>query len=175
MTLDDLRNYTAAIRAPLSIKYRNYTIHGCGAPSSGAVGLSAMNILAGYPDIGEAATINQSTHYVNEAMRFAYGQRTQLGDPSFVKGMDAYQASMLSQATADAVRAKIQPVDTLNVSAYDPQGFESLVTPGTSAVVTADKSGLAIALTTTVNLLFGSHLMVPETGVILNNEMNDFR
>ncbi|EME39113.1 hypothetical protein DOTSEDRAFT_75017 [Dothistroma septosporum NZE10] len=174
MTLADLKNYTVAIRPAQNITYRGYKVHGTGAPSSGTVGLSILKIMEGYTDIGQAATLNLSTHYVDEAMRFAYGQRTELGDPLFVDGMDVYQADMLSPETVAAVRAKISPYHTLNVSAYDPSGFESLVTPGTSAVVTADVSGLAIALTTTVNTLFGSKVLVPETGVICNNEMNDF-
>jgi gamma-glutamyltranspeptidase/glutathione hydrolase len=174
MTMQDLKDYNVAIRPPQNITYRNYTIHSTGAPSSGTVALSAMKIIEGYKDIGQAATINESTFLFDEALRFAYGQRSQLGDPLFVKNLDLYQAEMLSNATVSAVRAKINPLHTLNVSDYDPSGFESLVTPGTSAVVTSDVTGLSIALTTTINLLFGSHLMVPETGIILNNEMNDF-
>ncbi|TKA24794.1 hypothetical protein B0A49_13626, partial [Cryomyces minteri] len=85
-----------------------------------------------------------------------------------------YENQMLNATTAAEIRAKISDVRTLNVSAYDPSGLESLETPGTSHVVAADASSMAITLTTTVNLLFGSHLMVPETGVIMNNEMNDF-
>ncbi len=73
--------------------------------------------------------------------------------------MYKYQEEMLSPKTAAEIRDKIKP-HTLNVSAYDPSGFESLDTPGTSAIVVADSSGMAISLTTTVNLLFGSHLMV---------------
>ena len=174
MTLDDLKNYTVAIRKPASISYRDYSINSCSAPSSGTVAMSAMKIIEGYSTIGWASTVNESTHLFDEALRFAYGQRSKLGDPSFVPGLDQYQAEMLYEATAEAVRARIEPYHTLNVSAYDPDGFESLQTHGTSAVTVADRSGLAISLTTTVNLLFGSHIMVPETGVILNNEMNDF-
>ncbi|KAK3677525.1 hypothetical protein LTR78_002375 [Recurvomyces mirabilis] len=174
MTLADLKNYTVAIRPPSAISYRDYKITSGSAPSSGTVLASVMKIIEGYTTIGEASTVDESTHLFDEAIRFAYGQRSELGDPSFVKGMDAYQADMLSETTAAAVRAKINPEHTLNVSAYDPSGFESLVTPGTSAVVTSDKSGMTISITTTVNLLFGSHIMVPETGVILNDEMNDF-
>ncbi|OQO07557.1 hypothetical protein B0A48_07254 [Cryoendolithus antarcticus] len=174
MTLADLKNYTVAIRAPAAITYRDYNIHSCSAPSSGIVAMSVMKIIETYPDIGWASTLNISTHRFDEALRFAYGQRSELGDPLFVPGLDAYQAAMLSPATVAAVRAKISDASTLNTSAYDPSGFESLPTNGTSAVVTADASGMAVSLTTTVNLLFGSHLMVPETGVILNNEMNDF-
>lgn len=174
MTLEDLTNYTVAIRDPAGINYRDYKIHSCSAPSSGTVAMSAMKIIEGYPDIGQAATVNLSTHRFDEALRFAYGQRSELGDPSFVEGLDKYQADMLSDETANAVRAKLDDHRTQNVSAYDPDGFESLETPGTSAIVASDASGMAIALTTTVNLLFGSHVIVPETGVIMNNEMNDF-
>lgn len=174
MTLEDLRNYTAAIRKPAQINYRDYKISSCSAPSSGTVAMSVMNIISGYDDIGEAATLNLSTHRFDEALRFAYGQRTELGDPYFVEGLDEYQASMISNATGAAVRARISDYHTQNTSAYDPDGFESLETPGTSAIVTSDQSGMAVSLTTTINTLFGSRIMVPETGVILNNEMNDF-
>lgn len=78
---------------------------------------------------------------------------------------------MLSEMTGQLIRSKISDFQTQNVSWYDPKGIESLETPGTSHVVTADKDGMAISLTTTVNLLFGSQLIVPETGVIMNNEM----
>jgi gamma-glutamyltranspeptidase/glutathione hydrolase len=81
---------------------------------------------------------------------------------------------MLSSAAATEIRSKISDGTTQNVSWYDPGGLESLETPGTSHVVTADASGMSISLTSTVNLLFGSQVMVPETGVIMNNEMNDF-
>jgi gamma-glutamyltranspeptidase/glutathione hydrolase len=79
--------------------------------------------------------------------------------------------NMLSEKTGKEIRRKISDGHTANVSWYNPQGLESLETPGTSHVVTADASGMAISLTTTVNLLFGSQIMVPETGVIMNNEM----
>jgi gamma-glutamyltranspeptidase/glutathione hydrolase len=174
MTMEDLKNYTAAIRAPSAIDYRDYRIRSCSAPSSGTVAMSVMKIIEGYPTIGEAATLNLSTHRFDEAIRFGYGQRSELGDPEFVEGMYEFQDEMLNATTAALIRSKISDFHTLNVSAYDPSGFESLDTPGTSAVVVSDRSGLSISLTTTVNLLFGSHVMVPETGVIMNNEMNDF-
>ena len=88
--------------------------------------------------------------------------------------MQKYEDEMISARTAAEVRSKISDQHTLNVSAYDPSGLESLETPGTSHIVTADASGLAVSLTTTINLLFGSQVMVPETGVIMNDEMNDF-
>lgn len=173
MTLEDLRNYTVALRTPSTIKYRGYKLSSCSAPASGVVALAVMNIVSGYDDMGDPAALNISTHRLDEAMRFGYGMRTKLGDPSFVSGLSEYGDDMLSVDTGKDIRAKILS-QSQNVSYYDPSGIESLETPGTSHVVVADKSGMAISLTTTVNLLFGSHLMVPETGVIMNNEMNDF-
>lgn len=119
-------------------------------------------------------------------------KRTELGDPLFVDGMAEYQQDMLKQSTIDEIRSKISDLHTLNVSSYDPSGIESLNTyvphlsfprrhwlgltgisrPGTSHIAAADHSGLAISVITTINLLFGSHVMVPETGIIMNNEMN---
>ncbi|KAL1640316.1 hypothetical protein SLS58_006989 [Diplodia intermedia] len=174
MTLDDLKNYTARIREPVSVDYRGYKLTTGGAPSGGIVALSALKIVEGYKDFGNPANINLTTHRLDEAIRFAYGERTELGDPDFVDGMYEYMDQMLSKNTTSLIRSRISDFHTQNVSAYDPDGIESLETPGTSHVVTADKSGMAISLTTTINLLFGSQLMVPETGVIMNDEMNDF-
>jgi gamma-glutamyltranspeptidase / glutathione hydrolase len=174
MTLDDLKNYTVAIRKPAQIKYRGYKLTSCSAPSSGEVALATLKTVEGYSDFFKPGNVNLSTHRLDEAIRFAYGQRADLGDPLFVPGLDKYQQEMISASTAAEVRSKISDYHTLNVSAYDPSGLESLETPGTSHIVTADQSGMAITLTTTVNLLFGSQLMVPETGIIMNNEMNDF-
>ncbi|OOQ83174.1 gamma-glutamyltranspeptidase [Penicillium brasilianum] len=175
MTVEDLKNYTVAIRNTSQIDYRGYKITSTTAPSSGIVALSILKILSTYQGLfGSGKSINISTHRMDEAMRFGYGERTKLGDPSFVEGMDEYQQSMLKQSTIDSIRGKISDTATLNVSAYDPSGLESLETPGTSHLATADHTGLAISVITTINLYFGSHVLVPETGIIMNNEMNDF-
>jgi gamma-glutamyltranspeptidase/glutathione hydrolase len=98
-------------------------------------------------------------------------QRTELGDPLYLDGIQEMQDDMLSEKMGKLIRGKISDRRTENVSWYDPKGLESLETPGTSHVVTADASGMAITLTSTINTLFGSQVMVPETGVIMNNEM----
>ncbi|KAG2412527.1 hypothetical protein HFD88_010084 [Aspergillus terreus] len=174
MTLDDLRNYTVAIRNISQIDYRGYKITSTTAPSSGIVAMSILKIVDGYRDFFTPSNVNLSTHRLDEAMRFAYGQRSLLGDPAFVEGMGEYQEDILKKVTVDDVRSRISDARTQNVSAYDPDGFESLNTPGTSHIATADHSGFAITAITTINLLFGSKVMVPETGIIMNNEMDDF-
>ncbi|RAL63550.1 hypothetical protein DID88_003594 [Monilinia fructigena] len=125
-------------------------------------------------DMSTPSQLNFSTHYLDEAMRFGYGQRTLLGDPSFLSNLTNYEKRMVSESTAAELRSKIEQYQTLNVTAYNPATYDILSDNGTSATVTADKSGLTIAMTSTINTLFGSRLMIPETGVIMNNEMNDF-
>ena len=173
MTMEDLENYTIALRKPSEISYQGYKATACGAPAGGSVALSTLKVIDGLEGLGDPAQRNFTTHRLDEAIKFAYGERTKLGDPSFVEGMLAYQNSMLSDATAAVIRSKLanNPQD---VSYYNPDGIENLETPGTSHIVAADRSGLAISMTTTINTLFGSQVRVPETGVIMNNQMNDF-
>lgn len=174
MTVHDLANYTAAIRTVPNITYHDFMLYSCSAPSSGSIVLNTLNTVSGYQDFFGMDAVNISTHHLDEAIRFGYAARTEFGDPSFVANMSIYEAELVLPQTGADIRAKISDTQSFNVSYYDPSGIESLETPGTSAVMTADASGLAISLTTTVNLLFGSNLIVPETGVIMNNEMNDF-
>lgn len=74
MTLDDLKNYKVAIRKPAEITYRDYKLTACSAPSSGTVALSALKIVEGYQGFGDAININISTHRLDEATRFGYGE-----------------------------------------------------------------------------------------------------
>ncbi|KAL4811069.1 nucleophile aminohydrolase [Aspergillus unguis] len=174
MTLEDLKNYTAVARRHSEINYRGYKVASTSTPSSGTVALNMLNVLDTYSPFFTQSDVNLSTHRMDEAMRFGYGLRTVLGDPSFVEGMAEYEKSMLDQTTAKDIHQKISDYRTQNVSAYDPEGLESLETPGTSHIATIDHSGFAVSAITTINLLFGSRVVVPETGVIMNNEMDDF-
>ncbi|KAL3463101.1 gamma-glutamyltranspeptidase-domain-containing protein [Aspergillus heterothallicus] len=174
MTLEDLRNYTVVVRDIAQINYRGYQVTSTTTPSSGSVALNMLKVLDTYEPLFTERNVNLSTHRMDEAMRFGYGLRTQLGDPQFVEGMTKYEKGMLEAQTISNIRGKISDLRTQNVSAYDPAGIESLETPGTSHIATVDHSGLAISAITTINLLFGSKVMVPETGIIMNNEMDDF-
>ena len=173
MVLKDLEKYQVLSRRPVSIDYKGITVHGCGVPASSSVVLSALKILEGYGD-AEKDDHDLRIHRMDEAMRFGYGKRASFGDPYFVDGLAELEAEMLTEKFGVDTRSRISDRHTLNISDYDPEGFESLDDHGTSHVVTADASGMAFSLTTTVNLFFGSRLMVPETGVIMNDEMNDF-
>ena len=173
MTLADLQNYTVAIRPPLSISYRGYQLHSIPVPASGVVVLSALKALEGYPPV-TPATLDLTVHRFDEVLRFGYGARADMGDPAFVAGTLTYEDQLLSAAHAADVRARIDDARTQNTSAYDPSLFATIDTPGTSEITAVDASGMAVSVTTTINLLFGSQVLVPETGVILNDEMDDF-
>ncbi|KAK1761450.1 hypothetical protein QBC47DRAFT_370135 [Echria macrotheca] len=173
MTLDDLKNYTARVKDALTIDYRGFKLFSTDAPSSGAVMLNILNIMNQYsPE--ELKDRNLTSHRLVEAMKFAYGARQELGDPDFVRNIEGLQQQMLSVEKAKEIRARILDNMTLPLSAYNPQGVYAVDSPGTSHIVTADRSGMTISSTTTVNLLFGSQLMTPDTGIILNDEMDDF-
>jgi gamma-glutamyltranspeptidase/glutathione hydrolase len=132
MTLADLKNYTVAIREPAAIDYKGYHIKSCAAPAGGVVALAALNIFKGYNN-ADPAQLNLTVHHLDESMKFAYGMRTQLGDPSFVANTLRYEGDMLSEKTAQEARAKISDTKTFNVSYYDPSGLESLETVSTKA------------------------------------------
>ncbi|KAL8791956.1 MAG: hypothetical protein Q9195_005445 [Heterodermia aff. obscurata] len=174
MTKDDLADYTVAVRSPVEISFHGYRLRASGVPASGAVTLSILKTLEGYGNFTASESVNLSTHRMVEAMRFGYGKRASFGDPDYLDDFHGFEASILNESYAAAIRSKILDSTTQNISAYDPNGFEMHPSHGTSHIATIDSSGLAISLTTTINLFFGSHLMIPENGIILNNQMNDF-
>ncbi|SPJ72902.1 related to gamma-glutamyltransferase [Fusarium torulosum] len=172
MTLDDYKNYEAISREVLQTEYKGYNVYGISSPAGGAVSLNILNTMNGYTHQDEDR--NTTLHIYIEAMKFAYGARLRLGDPDFVEGVPELEHEMLNLTTAEKIRKKIDPQNTQDLKNYDPDGIYSSDGHGTSHIVTADGDGMAVSLTTTVNLIFGSFLMDNLTGVILNNEMNDF-
>ncbi|KAM0194250.1 hypothetical protein ACHAPA_005068 [Fusarium lateritium] len=172
ITLDDYRNYEAISREVLQTEYKGYNVYGISSPAGGAVSLNILNTMNGYTHQDEDR--NTTLHIYIEAMKFAYGARLRLGDPDFVDGVPELEHEMLNLTTAEKIRKKIDPQNTQDLKKYDPKGIYSSDGHGTSHIVTADGDGMAVSLTTTVNLIFGSFLMDNLTGVILNNEMNDF-
>ncbi|KAI8634518.1 gamma-glutamyltransferase [Xylariaceae sp. FL1651] len=173
MTLKDLAEYETIIRRSVNISYRGFKLYSSGAPTSGVVGLSMLKTMEGY-NIADTADVNLTLHRFDEAMRFAYGAHQVMGDPEFLHDIDKLEDKMLDASKAASIRAHILDNSTQPVHNYNPDKVYTPESHGTSHIVTADGSGMAVSSTTTVNLLFGNLLMVPETGVILNNEMNDF-
>jgi gamma-glutamyltranspeptidase / glutathione hydrolase len=177
VTLDDLRNYRAVERTPLtgsyqSRKYGELAILTAPPPSSGGIGLLQMLGMlegSGYDSSGPGSTA--SIHYVTEVMRRFFADRSQyLGDPDFVKNpvkllLDpAYKK--IRRATIDPLRA----TPSADVHPGLPQG-ESSETTHYSII---DAEGNAVAVTFTLNNAYGSAVTVPGLGFLLNDEMDDF-
>lgn len=173
MTLADLRDYKVLSREVLSATYRGHTLHTAGIPSSGSVAVGILKTMEQYP-LEDSLDVDLSVHRFIEAMRFAYGARLELGDPEFVPGAKDAEEGLMSEARARRTRERILDDRTQPVDVYDPRGRYTADGHGTSHFSAVDGDGMAVSMTSTVNLLFGAQLMDPASGVILNNEMNDF-
>ncbi|WRT64127.1 gamma-glutamyltransferase [Kwoniella shivajii] len=171
MTLDDLKGYQVEWNQPLSIQYRDYTLWAPPAPASGAIWLSAMGILSQFEPESEGSV--EDLHRLTEALRLAYGQRTALGDPNYVPGLEEKQLSWLTPS-AIKERSKLITDKTHAPDYYKPSKVEIVNDHGTSNITVADSDGMVISITTTVGLSWGSHIIVPKYGFVLNDSMDDF-
>src|SRR5215475_7541528 len=173
LTLEDLKGYKAIWREPLVGSYRKRTVITMPPPSSGGVALIQMlNVLEGH-QLTKLAPPNSATylHLVAEAMKHAFADRAQyLGDPEFVK---TPIATLLSKDYAAWIRGRISPVKTHPPKYYGLANFKS-EQGGTTHFSVLDRFGNAVACTLSVNTRFGSKILVPKTGIVLNNEMDDF-
>ena len=168
----DLDQYTVREMTPVECDYRGYHIVSAPPPSSGGVVIcEILNIVEGYPlkELGFRSA--QAVHYQIEAMRHAYLDRNSyLGDPDFVKNpLDR----LLDKAYAAKIRAAIDPAKA-GVSKDLKPGVEPHEGNNTTHFSIVDKDGNAVAVTYTLNDWFGAKVTVPGTGVLLNNEMDDF-
>jgi gamma-glutamyltranspeptidase / glutathione hydrolase len=172
MTLDDLKSYQPIIRAPMRGTYRGYDIVSMPLPSSGGVVLlETLNILEGFP-MGEMKQGSApSLHVLIEAMKRAYADRARyLGDPAFVK---VPVATLTSKDYAAKQRASID-LDratpwTDALSALPPHEGDN-----TTHFSVVDSAGNAVSNTYTLNFNYGVGLVAEGTGVLLNNELDDF-
>lgn len=175
MTLEDLAGYKAIVRQPVNATYRDTRIFSTVAPSSGTVVLSALKIFEGYNGsyLESSPEYNLTTHRIIEATKLAYGQRANYGDPAYTANITALEHLYLTEPVIEAARAEIVDNTTFGNAYYTPTGYVPSAEGGTSHMAVVDGSGMAVSLTTTVNLYWGSRVMTPE-GIILNNEMDDF-
>ncbi len=172
ITQADLDQYKTRELKPVECDYRGYGIVSAPPPSSGGVVIcEILNILEGYPlkDLGYHSA--QAVHYQIEAMRHAYVDRNSyLGDPDFVKNpLDR----LLSKDYATKIRAVIAP-DKAGVSQDIKPGVAPHEGSNTTHYSIVDQWGNAVSVTYTLNDWFGAKVTAAGTGVLLNNEMDDF-
>lgn len=169
-TAGELAGYRVREREPIRFSYRGWDITAAPPPSSGGVALAQiLQILEGW----DLSTLDEPhrVHLIAEAMRRAYRDRTiYLGDPDFVR---MPVARLTSADYAAGLRASIHP-DKATPSGLLSGQPAPLEDDETSHFSIIDAEGNRVSTTQTVNLLYGSGMVAPGTGVLLNNEMDDF-
>jgi gamma-glutamyltranspeptidase/glutathione hydrolase len=173
ITENDLKNYTPKWRKPLISDYRNNKIITMGPPSSGGVHIIQMlNILENY-DLKQIG--HNTTDYINllaEVMKYAYADRSKhLGDPDF---FDVPILEITNKKYAKSIKNKIKIGKSTPSSKILPGSFDDNESTETTHFSVADKNGNVVSSTYTLNSTFGSGVTIKGTGILMNNEMDDF-
>lgn len=170
----DLKNYLPKYRAPVRGRYRGHDIYSMSPPSSGGIHVvQILNILEdlNLRKMGPGHPL--SIHYTTEAMRQAFADRSKyLGDPDFEKIPNAF---LLSKVYAASVRSQFKSDKARSATEVAPGIIPPLYeSDETTHLTIADSEGNVVSSTQTINGLFGSALVAAGTGIVLNNEMDDF-
>src|SRR6185436_13503193 len=170
--LADFEHYRAVERRPLECNYRGYRVMSGPPPSSGGVVLcESLNLLSGWPVDPADFHSAQSVHYMTESLRRAFRDRNlRLGDPAFVR---ADVERLISPDYADELRRGIDPDKATPSASLMGPGF-TVEGSTTTHISVVDAAGNAVSLTYTLNDWFGARVMAAGTGILLNDEMDDF-
>lgn len=173
ITHQDLSNYNIEELPPIICDYRGYQVISAPPPSAGGVALCEMlQITEAYPLRFLGYHSAAAVHYITEAMRYAYAERnTYLGDPNFVKNPVTWLLSPQHIANLRAQITEFQAGDSNHIGLSLQSNPEKNNTTHYSVV---DKYGNAVAVTYTINSIFGAGVIAGESGFFLNNEMGDF-
>lgn len=173
MTVEDMASYKAIMREPVKGSYRGYEIVSMPPPSSGGVHLiQILNTLEGYPIGALGENSSETLHLMAEAMKLAYADRSEyLGDPDFV---DVPVEALMSKDYAADMRAKISASFATPSEQIKPADLAPYESDQTTHYSIIDKDGNAISNTYTINFSYGSGLVADGTGILMNNEMDDF-
>ena len=171
---EDFIRYEAKRREPVRTIYRNHEIIGYPPPSSGGVHVAQiLNILENFDLFSMAPDSADFVHVVTEAMRLAFADRSYwLGDADFV----SVPRGLASKKYARMLAKKINPTKLTKVDAHSTplDSDTDLFGKHTTHFSAADSDGWWVACTATINTTFGSGVVIPDTGIVMNNEMDDF-
>ncbi len=175
MTADDFARYRAVVRRPIASDYRGYTVIGFPPPSSGGVHVAqALNMLEGYDLAGiYKSSPTTAIHLIGEVFSRVFADRAYwLGDADFAQ----VPRGLLDEQYARELAESIDLERAVEVPHHGtpPLWNQDLFGRHTTHIAAADAAGNWVAITATVNTSFGSGVIVPGTGVVLNNEMDDF-
>ena len=172
ITQEDLANYVAVERAPVTGQFKDYAIVSAPPPSSGGIHVIQMlNILEPYPLETWGHNSAQYLHHVIEAMKLAYADRSEhLGDP---ERMEAPIDFLLAKDYASKRRGLINSDSATPSAEIAPGVMPTPESPDTTHYSVADSAGNVVSNTYTLNFSFGSHITIPGAGILMNNEMDD--
>jgi len=168
---EDLANYEVKVSRALEGTYRGQKIYTTHAPTSGPVLLHMLNLMEKYDLTGEGRT-DVNVHRLIEATKFGFAARTRICDPAFNDDPDRIDNIPLKSYGA-SISKNITDNRTHPPLYYQPI-FDVPEDHGTSHTSIVDENGMAVAITSTVNFAFGSQVMDPVTGILFNDEMEDF-
>ncbi|MGP3590568.1 gamma-glutamyltransferase [Vagococcus sp. WN89Y] len=173
ITQEDLANYKAVERTPISGDYRGYQIYSMPPPSSGGIHIvQILNILENFDLAKYGFGSADAMHLMAEAEKYAYADRSEyLGDPDFVKV--PWQA-LTNKDYAKSIAEKIELNKARPSSEIRPGKLEPYESNQTTHFSVVDKDGNAVAVTYTLNTTFGTGIVAGDTGILMNNEMDDF-
>lgn len=170
-TMEDMANYEVKVTKPVSGTYRGYEIISSPPPSSGgAIIVEILNILENFDLPSMQDNSAEELHLISEAFKLAYADRGEyMGDTEYV---DVPLSGLMDKEYAKKLAAKIDPAKAMETAMPDdPWMFEH---EDTTHYSVADKDGNIVAVTQTVNYVFGSKVVVPGYGFVMNDEMDDF-
>ncbi|CAG5115859.1 unnamed protein product, partial [Candidula unifasciata] len=172
---DDLKNYSVGQPETLRTKFKELTVVGLPPPASGALTALMLNMIDKLSWKENQGNDSLVYHQLIEVYKFAYAHKSFLGDPAFNVNMDNVTAHLISPELAAELVAKINDNTTLfNISEYGTSQFFPSSSAGMSHISVIDSSELMVSVTLGINSQFGSKILLAETGILLNNALEDF-
>lgn len=172
ITQQDFINYELKVREPINSQFLDYQIYGFPPPSSGGIHVAQiLNLLAAHDF--QTLSLTGYQHVLVESMKLAFADRAYwLGDSDFTQ----VPKGLISQSYAQTLSKKIDSTKANHVKAHSTpdNAQEDLFGKHTTHISVADKQGNWVSMTTTINTTFGSKVVIPNTGVLMNNQMDDF-
>ncbi|CAF2748616.1 unnamed protein product [Rotaria sp. Silwood2] len=179
LTRDDLRQYKLDFSESIGVNLTNELIgYTSSAPSSGPILIFILNILLDYNfsrnSLNSSENASLFYHRLIEAFKFAFAKRTELGDPLKIN-LQQFISKLTSKEYAKSIRQKIDDEKTFEAEYYGyNRNKKQSLSGGTAHISIVDEYGDALAITSTINTYFGSMIVGAQTGIIYNNEMDDF-
>ncbi|XP_006461504.1 gamma-glutamyltransferase [Agaricus bisporus var. bisporus H97] len=169
LTTEDLKQYRVRVDKAFHGTYRGRHVYTNHAPGAGPLLLQMLHVLENY-DLTERTPLN--VHRVVETLKFAFASRTRMSDPASHNDTQRMEI-MMTKEYAHEIYTNITDDKTHPPEYYNPE-YGMKPDHGTSHTSIIDRNGMAVSLTTTVNSVFGCHVLDPTTGMVLNDEMDDF-